>query len=248
MVHLDHLLQPKPIRLRLFSTSQVTGSIEEPFALVKRLRTNWLLGVSRFRRRRIDFSTDAARATRARTGRRIPNRGRRGVRGDALHSLEATRTSLRPPVRWRYVCVCSPTSQVASSEVYPFPQVRPLLINWLFGRLRLRRRRIDFGHADVRQLRDGKSATRELLEDCRLKRRRIGSLPRGCKMTAGRRGSSTQPHSKQAAIETCQSPSMPAYVNRESASSSVNDSRFAWQPARQTAFHAATGAMHPLPD
>lgn len=75
MVHLDHLLQPKPIRLRLFSTSQVTGSIEEPFALVKRLRTNWLLGVSRFRRRRIDFSTDAARATRARTGRRISNGG-----------------------------------------------------------------------------------------------------------------------------------------------------------------------------
>lgn len=85
------------------------------------------------------------------------------------------------PVRWRYVCVCSPTSQVASSEAYPFPQVKPLLINWLFGRLRLIRRRIDFGHADARQLGDGKSATRELLEDCRLKRRRIGSLPRGCK-------------------------------------------------------------------
>lgn len=58
------------------------------------------------------------------------------------------------PVRWRYVCVCSPTSQVASSEAYPFPQVKPLLINWLFGRLRLIRRRIDFGHADVRQLGD----------------------------------------------------------------------------------------------
>lgn len=203
MVHLDHLLQPKPIRLRLFSSSQITGSIEEPFAPVKRLRTNWLLGVPRMKRRRIGFSTDTARD-------KGPNREtdpKQGAKGCSWRytSLPRGHANIPPsPVRWRYVCVCSPTSQVASSKAYPFPQFKPLLINWLFGKFRLIRRRIDFEHADVRQLGDGKSATRELLEDCRLKRRRIGSLPRGCKMTAGRRGLSTQPDSNQAALETRQ--------------------------------------------
>lgn len=68
MVRLDHLPQQKPIRLRLFPISHVAGSIEELFALVKRLRTNWLPGAPRMKRRRIDFSADAARMARARTG------------------------------------------------------------------------------------------------------------------------------------------------------------------------------------
>lgn len=70
MVHLNHLLQSKPIRLRLFSSSQVTGSIEEPFSLVKRLRTNWLLGVPRMKRRRIDFGHAEVRQLR---GRQVGN-------------------------------------------------------------------------------------------------------------------------------------------------------------------------------
>lgn len=153
MVHLDHLLQPKPIRLRLFSSSQITGSIEEPFAPVKRLRTNWLLGVPRMKRRRIGFSTDTARD-------KGPNREtdpKQGAKGCSWRytSLPRGHANIPPsPVRWRYVCVCSPTSQVASSEAYPFPQFKPLLINWLFGKFRLIRRRIDFEHADVRQLGD----------------------------------------------------------------------------------------------
>lgn len=191
MVHLDHLLQSKPIRLRFFSFSQVTGSIEEPFALVKRLRTNWLLGVPRMKRRRIGFSTDAAR-DKGSNRETDPKQGAEG-RSWRCASLPRDHADIPPspcslaiPLR---LLTNLPSSQLGSVSVSPGQTdvdklaIREVPTHTQTYRLRACRCAPTEG--------GDKSAIRELLEDCRLKRRRIGSLPCGYKMTARRRESST---------------------------------------------------------